>query len=149
MLSDKIDIPKYLNDYGIRPTAVRIMVFRAMYELHDTFSLTDLENTLDSVDKSTLFRTLSLFAQHHLVHKIEGGSGSTKYCLCRNDHVCRVAIRHTVSTIPIFRWCIIRKDLSCIVSIIYWKVFALIAETRDTTDFATRLQFLYRTFAAY
>jgi len=94
MLSDKIDIPKYLNDYGIRPTAVRIIVFRAMYELHDTFSLTDLENTLDSVDKSTLFRTLSLFAQHHLVHKIEDGSGSTKYYLCHNDHVCRVDELH-------------------------------------------------------
>jgi len=65
-----------------------------MYELHDTFSLTDLENTLDSVDKSTVSRTLSLFAQHHLVHKIEDGSGSTKYCLCRNDHVCRVDELH-------------------------------------------------------
>ena len=90
MLSGRINIPKHLNDCDIRPKAVRIIVFRAMYELHDTFSLTDLENTLDSVDKSTVSRTLSLFAQHHLVHKIEDGSGSTKYCLCRNDHVCRV-----------------------------------------------------------
>ena len=94
MLSDKIDIPKYLNDYGIRPTAVQIIVFRAMYELHDMFSLTDLENTLESVDKSTLFRTLSLFVQYHLVHKIEDGSGSTKYYLCHNDHVCRVDELH-------------------------------------------------------
>ena len=78
MLSDKIDIPKYLNDYGIRPTAVRIIVFRAMYELHDTFSLKDLENTLDSMDKSTLFRTLSLFVQYHLVHNPQVGQFSAK-----------------------------------------------------------------------
>ena len=130
MLSDKIDIPKYLNDYGIRPTAVRIIVFRAMYELHDTFSLTDLENTLESVDKSTLFRTLLLFVQHHLVHRIEDGSGSTNTAYatmtmyaesmnCIVISTVRVAIRHTISTIPMSRSCIIRKDLSCIVPIIH------------------------------
>ncbi len=54
MLSDKIDIPKYLNDYGIRPTAVRIIVFRAMYELHDTFRLTDLENTKVGITFETI-----------------------------------------------------------------------------------------------
>lgn len=43
---------------------------------------------------STLFRTLALFAEHHLVHLLEDGSGSTKYCICRNDHICGIEELH-------------------------------------------------------
>ncbi len=83
-----------LNRHGIRLTAVRLLVFQAMDRFENTFSLADLTEALDSVDKSTVFRTLTLFAQHHLVHEIEDGSGSTKYCLCHNDHECRVEELH-------------------------------------------------------
>ena len=65
-----------------------------MNRFHDTFSMADLEEVLDSVDKSTLFRTLALFAEHHLVHLLEDGSGSTKYCICRNDHICGIEELH-------------------------------------------------------
>lgn len=83
-----------LTAHGIRPTSVRLLVYRAIEAFTDTFSLTDLEDALESVDKSTLFRTLTLFAEHHLLHEIEDGSGSKKYCLCRNDHACRVDELH-------------------------------------------------------
>lgn len=73
---------------------MRLLVFQAMDRFENTFSLADLTEALDSVDKSTVFRTLTLFAQHHLVHEIEDGSGSTKYCLCHNDHECRVEELH-------------------------------------------------------
>ncbi len=83
-----------LTAHGIRPTAVRNLVYKAVQSFENTFSLTDLEDALESVDKSTLFRTLTLFAEHHLLHEIEDGSGSKKYCLCRNDHECRVDELH-------------------------------------------------------
>lgn len=88
------DYAGVLNCHGIRLTAVRLLVFQAMDCFENTFSLADLTEALDSVDKSTVFRTLTLFAQHHLVHEIEDGSGSTKYCLCHNDHECRVEELH-------------------------------------------------------
>jgi Fur family ferric uptake transcriptional regulator len=88
------DYAGVLNRHGIRLTAVRLLVFQAMDCFENTFSLADLTEALDSVDKSTVFRTLTLFAQHHLVHEIEDGSGSTKYCLCHNDHECRVEELH-------------------------------------------------------
>ena len=78
-----------LQRHGIRPTAVRILVYKALGAFKDTFSLKELEDYMESVDKSTLFRTLTLFVAHHLLHEIEDGSGSLKYCLCRNDHECR------------------------------------------------------------
>ncbi|MDE7148885.1 MAG: transcriptional repressor [Bacteroidales bacterium] len=83
-----------LTAHGIRPTAVRNLVYKAIEAFSDTFCLTDLEDALESVDKSTLFRTLTLFAEHHLLHEIEDGSGSKKYCLCWNDHTCSVDELH-------------------------------------------------------
>ncbi len=85
---------KILEEHGVRPTAVRILVLRVISSYHNTFSLTDLEAELESVDKSTIFRTLIVFAQHHLVHETEDGSGSTKYCYCHNDHTCEVEELH-------------------------------------------------------
>lgn len=83
-----------LERHEIRPTAVRLLVLREIEAFRDTFSMADLEEALESVDKSTIFRTLTLFADRHLLHMIEDGSGSTKYCLCRNDHDCGVDELH-------------------------------------------------------
>lgn len=94
MCDNLSDYAGILSRHGIRLTAVRLLVLRAMSGFEHTFSLADLTDALDSVDKSTVFRTLTLFAGQHLVHEIEDGSGSTKYCLCRNDHECRVEELH-------------------------------------------------------
>lgn len=74
---------------NIRPTSIRILVYEAISELHDTFSLSDLESLLDTVDKSSIFRTLSIFAEHQLIHSVDDGSGHMKYCLCHNHGKCQ------------------------------------------------------------
>jgi len=79
---------------GIRPTAVRLLIYKTALRFHDTFSMSELEDALESVDKSTVFRTLLLFAARHLLHEIEDGSGSTKYCICRNDRPCGIDELH-------------------------------------------------------
>ena len=83
-----------LRQHEIRPTAVRILLLETMERFENTFSLADLETEADTLDKSSIFRTLALFAQHHLLHVIEDGSGATKYCLCHNDHACRIEEMH-------------------------------------------------------
>ena len=77
-----------LNAHGIRPTAVRLLVLKAARGFSDTFSLTDVENALDTVDRSSVFRALTAFTEHHLLHEVDDGSGMKKYCLCHNDHAC-------------------------------------------------------------
>ena len=83
-----------LLKHGIRPTAVRMLALEAMERFDHTFSLSDLETEADTLDKSSIFRSLTLFAEHHLLHVIEDGSGATKYCLCHNDHACRIEELH-------------------------------------------------------
>jgi Fur family ferric uptake transcriptional regulator len=75
-----------LQQAGIRVTAVRLMIWRQVrHGFADAFSLADLEAALPTVDRSTLFRTLSLLSEAHLLHDIDDGSGSQKYCVCHHD----------------------------------------------------------------
>lgn len=83
-----------LNRRGIRSTAIRILVLKSMLKVDRAVSLLDLENLLDTVDKSTLFRTINLFASHRLVHSIDDGSGSLKYAVCSDDCLCEVDDLH-------------------------------------------------------
>lgn len=67
---------------GLRPTANRLLVLRAILAHEGTFSLAEMEEMLVSVDKSTIFRTLTLLVEHHLLHEVDNGSGTRRYCLC-------------------------------------------------------------------
>lgn len=79
------DIEDNLQHSGITPTPVRILVYRCLKKASSPLSLSDIETKLDSVDKSTISRTLSTFREHHLLHSFNDGSGSMKYELC-NSH---------------------------------------------------------------
>ena len=71
---------------GIRVTAVRLLIWREIRNsFTGAFSLSDLEDALPTVDKSTLFRTLTLLSETHLLHDIDDGSGSHKFCVCHHD----------------------------------------------------------------
>ncbi|MGL5228841.1 MAG: Fur family transcriptional regulator [Bacteroidales bacterium] len=82
------NILEIFSDLGIRATTPRILIYEYIKQQSDTFSLGDIENALPDTDKSTIFRTLILFEEHHLIHSMEDGSGAMKYCLCRNQGEC-------------------------------------------------------------
>ena len=73
-----------LRENSIRPTAVRQLVVRILSLSESPLSLSEVENRLDTVPKSTIFRALTLFQERNIVHSIEDGSGSLKYELCHN-----------------------------------------------------------------
>ena len=64
-----------LDRKGVKATPNRILVLRSMLLSERPLSLSELETMLDSVDRSSIFRVLTLFAAHHIVHEIEDGSG--------------------------------------------------------------------------
>lgn len=85
--------PEYYSDIltqaGLKPTSVRILVYRTATAMRGTFSLADMERALPEADRSSLFRTLVALAAHHLLHTLDDGSGSQKYCVCANHGECR------------------------------------------------------------
>ena len=74
-----------LEQHEVKPTALRILLLRTMMAHDDAFSLQSLEDELDTVDKSTIYRTITLFLTHHLIHAIDDGTGMLKcgrtFCL--------------------------------------------------------------------
>lgn len=68
-----------LSARKVKPTANRILIYRALAEATRPVSLTDLETALETIDKASIFRTLTMFADHELVHTFEDGSKSMKY----------------------------------------------------------------------
>lgn len=98
-----------LQQYNIRPTAVRLLILKGIADFAAPFSLEDLYIFLDTIDRSTVFRTLVVFEEQHLLHSFEDGSGKKKYCFhhsvsaastgtahnaCRHVHAtCRVCGR--------------------------------------------------------
>ena len=77
---------KILEQRGIKPTAIRMLVLKAMMETEQAVSLLDLENKLDTVDKSTIFRTITLFVSHHLAHSVDDGTGDRKSTRLNSSH---------------------------------------------------------------
>lgn len=83
------DCIEILEQAGVKPTAVRILVYKAVMEMSESFNLNDVEKELPNADRSSIFRALTLFSQHHLLHAFEDGSGSQKYCICHNHGHCK------------------------------------------------------------
>ncbi len=86
---------KKLEKRNIKPTAMRLLILKTMMQLDRAVSLLDLENELVTVDKSTIFRTITLFLGHHLIHGVDDGTGSLKYAVCSNECNCSVDEQHT------------------------------------------------------
>lgn len=71
-----------LNQNGVRPTAMRLLVLEALLNRNTAISLSDLEKELEKSDRVTLFRTLKTFQEKGLVHSIDDGTGAPKFALC-------------------------------------------------------------------
>lgn len=79
-------ITALMQEHGIRPTANRIIVAKALAEESRPLTMTELDDRIGSIDKSGIFRTLTLFKEQHLVHVLEDGEG-VRYELCHShDH---------------------------------------------------------------
>ena len=88
---------QFLEKHGVKATSNRIVVVKALAEAESPLSLSELEAKIITIDKSGVFRALTLFREHHIVHVIEDGGNGVKYELCRsNNH------RHDDDTHPHF-----------------------------------------------
>lgn len=76
------DIDRLTELAGIRPSPVRTLLLRALDEADGPLSSQELEGVLETVNRSSITRTLALFVKVGLVHSVEDGSGAVRYELC-------------------------------------------------------------------
>ena len=82
------DMISRLESKGIRPTTNRILVMKTLMGEQNPQSLSNLERKMVSMDKSSIFRTLTLFLEHDVVHALEDGRGVLCYELCEEKGAC-------------------------------------------------------------
>ncbi len=82
------EITTKLHHKGIKPTANRILVYKTLAMLDHPASLADIESRQLQMDKSSIFRVLTLFHEHDVVHAFEDGRGILNYELCHSDGAC-------------------------------------------------------------
>lgn len=75
-----------LEKAGVKPTSNRILVFRAILNSDRPLCLAELEEELQTLDKSSVSRVLNLLQAHGLIHAIEDGRGLTRFETCCGDH---------------------------------------------------------------
>ena len=84
------EIEKLLEERKIRPTAMRILIYKFMAQKDIAVALTDIENAFAKADRTTLYRTLKTFEENSIVHQIEDGTGVSKYALCEAGCNCEI-----------------------------------------------------------
>ena len=101
------DIIIKLEAKGIKPTANRILVLKTLASEHHPQSLSSLEHKMLTMDKSSIFRVLTLFLEHDVVHAFEDGRGILNYELCeeegRHPHPKLRITRRILSTLHLLR----------------------------------------------
>ena len=75
-----------LESPGVKPTANRIVIARALAAAGRPMSMTELETELETIDKSNVFRTLQAFREAHLVHVLDDSGDGVRYELCHSHH---------------------------------------------------------------
>lgn len=73
---------KFLQQKGVKPTSVRLLVLNEFMRSSEAKTLADIENSLDTADRTTIYRTLKTFVEKGVLHPIELASEAVKYALC-------------------------------------------------------------------
>lgn len=81
----KAHVEQKLAAKKINPTAMRVLVLELLLKKNSAISLSEIEKSLETADRTTIYRTLKTFGQNGLIHSIEDGTGTPKYALCVED----------------------------------------------------------------
>ena len=89
-----MSLEEKLEHRGVKLTAMRLLVYQELERAHRPLSLRELEDRMPTAERSTIFRTLTLLLQHHLIHAIEDGSGALRYEVCHGHDECTIDDQH-------------------------------------------------------
>ncbi|UAB80954.1 transcriptional repressor [Marixanthomonas sp. SCSIO 43207] len=84
------NVEERLQIKGIRPTAMRTLVYQQLAKQKTAVALTDIELAFTKADRTTLYRTIKTFEKKGVVHQIDDGTGILKYALCKPGCQCDI-----------------------------------------------------------
>ena len=88
------NVSRILEIKKITPTAMRVLVLKILVQKQRAVSLLEIQQQFEQVDRSTIFRTLKTFEKHCIIHKVDDGTGATKFALCSDNCSCALGDLH-------------------------------------------------------
>lgn len=79
------ELSSMLERAGIRPSPARILTLKVLSNASKPMSSLEIERQADTLDRSSITRTLSILADEHIIDSIADGSGSMRYELSRGS----------------------------------------------------------------
>ena len=83
-------IEEALESKKLRVTAMRLLIYKFLAENQVAVTLSDIEKAFVKADRTTLYRTIKTVEENDIVHKIDDGTGITKYALCEEGCHCDI-----------------------------------------------------------
>ena len=80
-----LQIEKIIKQKGLSATKIRKKVLKAFLILDKPLSLQELKKSINNIDRVTLFRILSVFEKHKIIHKIQLEKSEKLYALCHQE----------------------------------------------------------------
>lgn len=84
------EIEKLLEEKKVRPTTMRILIYKFMSQKKNAVALSDIEIAFTKAERTTLYRTLKTFEENGIVHQIDDGTGTSKFALCEEGCNCEI-----------------------------------------------------------
>ena len=72
------DIASRLSGRGVKPTAMRILVYKTLMDCVRPVSLREIDDKMVTAERSTIFRTLTLLLQQGLIMRTPKGRQATR-----------------------------------------------------------------------
>lgn len=83
-----------LQHSDVKPTSNRILVMKILMEAKSPMSLIEIEEELQTLERSSISRVLSLLAKNGVIHIMEDGRGVSKYEVCHGEDHCSIKDMH-------------------------------------------------------
>lgn len=90
----KLNPIQLLTKHDIKPTTNRLLVLNELIRAKNPQSLLELEAGIDTLERSSILRTLGHLLDRHIIHVMEDGKGVCKYEICRQPGHCSVEDMH-------------------------------------------------------
>lgn len=88
------DALQLLERAGVKPTANRILVMKALIAAESPISLIEIEDKIETLERSSILRVLNVLLESHIIHIMEDGRGISKYEVCHSHSACSLDDMH-------------------------------------------------------
>lgn len=89
-----LDPVHILEHAGVKPTSNRLLVLKTLLSTKFPLSLIEIETMLQTLERSSILRVLTLLHEHDIIHSLEDGRGVVRYEVCHGEDYCSVDDMH-------------------------------------------------------